>query len=119
MIGTKPYAKLKYREVKGRQMAYIDEGRGRRDRVSARSTGVVVLLAQRHSSPGRKVPADRLRPHWDGQVREAQPLGTGSLSLLRTSRRLTAFQVLACKIMPERRLRFATISSASLVIRFH
>jgi hypothetical protein len=22
MIGTKPYAKLKYREVKGRQMAY-------------------------------------------------------------------------------------------------
>ena len=26
MIGTKPYAKLKYREVKGRQMAYIDEG---------------------------------------------------------------------------------------------
>ena len=24
--------------------------------------------------------------------------------------RLTAFQVLACKIMPERRLRFATIS---------
>jgi hypothetical protein len=33
--------------------------------------------------------------------------------------RLTAFQVLACKIMPERRLRFATISSASLVIRFH
>jgi len=28
MIGTKPYAKLKYREVKGRQMAYIDEGEG-------------------------------------------------------------------------------------------
>jgi hypothetical protein len=26
MIGTKPYAKLKYREVKGRQMAYIDKG---------------------------------------------------------------------------------------------
>ena len=24
MIDTKPYAKLKYREVKGRQMAYID-----------------------------------------------------------------------------------------------
>jgi len=28
MIGTKPYAKLKYREVKGREMAYIDEGEG-------------------------------------------------------------------------------------------
>jgi hypothetical protein len=25
-IGTKPYAELKYREVKGRRMAYIDEG---------------------------------------------------------------------------------------------
>jgi len=59
MIGTKPCAKLKYREVKGRQMAYIDEGRGRRDRVSARSTGVVVRLALRHASPGTKVPADR------------------------------------------------------------
>jgi len=28
MIGTKPYAELKYREVKGRRMAYIDEGDG-------------------------------------------------------------------------------------------
>ncbi len=28
MIGTKPYAKLKYREVEGVQMAYLDEGRG-------------------------------------------------------------------------------------------
>lgn len=28
MIGTKPYAKLKYREVKGGRMAYIDEGAG-------------------------------------------------------------------------------------------
>jgi len=28
VIGTKPYAKLKYREVKGRQMAYIDKGEG-------------------------------------------------------------------------------------------
>jgi haloalkane dehalogenase len=28
MIQSKPYAKLKYREVKGRRMAYIDEGKG-------------------------------------------------------------------------------------------
>jgi len=28
MIGAKPYAELKYREVKGRRMAYIDEGGG-------------------------------------------------------------------------------------------
>ena len=28
MIGSKPYAKLKYRNVKGSQMAYIDEGDG-------------------------------------------------------------------------------------------
>jgi hypothetical protein len=28
MIGSKSYAKLKYREVKGRRMAYIDEGVG-------------------------------------------------------------------------------------------
>ena len=28
MIGSKPYAELKYREVKGRRMAYIDEGEG-------------------------------------------------------------------------------------------
>jgi haloalkane dehalogenase len=28
MLGTEPYAKLKYREVKGRSMAYIDEGKG-------------------------------------------------------------------------------------------
>src|SRR5271165_2068922 len=27
-IGSKPYAELKYREVKGRRMAYIDEGEG-------------------------------------------------------------------------------------------
>ena len=40
-------------------------------------------------------------------------------SLFARRERLTTFQVLACKIMPERRLRFATISSASLVIRFH
>jgi len=28
MIGSKPYARLKYREVNGNRMAYIDEGRG-------------------------------------------------------------------------------------------
>lgn len=28
MIGTKPYAELKYREVNGKRMAYIDEGAG-------------------------------------------------------------------------------------------
>jgi len=28
MIGTKPYAELKYREVNGKRMAYIDEGEG-------------------------------------------------------------------------------------------
>jgi len=28
MIGSKPYAELKYREVNGRRMAYIDEGEG-------------------------------------------------------------------------------------------
>ena len=28
MIRSKPYAELKYREVKGRRMAYIDEGEG-------------------------------------------------------------------------------------------
>ena len=28
MIGTKPYAELKYRDVNGRRMAYIDEGEG-------------------------------------------------------------------------------------------
>jgi len=28
MFGTKPYAKLKYREIKGSRMAYIDEGEG-------------------------------------------------------------------------------------------
>jgi len=28
MIGSKPYAELKYREVKGRRMAYVDEGKG-------------------------------------------------------------------------------------------
>jgi haloalkane dehalogenase len=28
MIGSRPYAKLKYREVKGTRMAYIDEGKG-------------------------------------------------------------------------------------------
>jgi len=28
MIGSTPYAKLKYREIKGRYMAYIDEGEG-------------------------------------------------------------------------------------------
>lgn len=28
MIGTKPYARLKYREIRGKRMAYIDEGEG-------------------------------------------------------------------------------------------
>jgi haloalkane dehalogenase len=29
MIGSKPYGKLRYRDVRGRRMAYIDEGEGR------------------------------------------------------------------------------------------
>ena len=28
MIGSKPYATLKYREVNGARMAYVDEGDG-------------------------------------------------------------------------------------------
>jgi haloalkane dehalogenase len=59
MIGTKPCAKLKYLEVKGRQMAYIDEGEGDAIVFQHGQPGVVVRLAQRHASPGTKVPADR------------------------------------------------------------
>ena len=28
MVGTKPYADLRFRDVKGKRMAYIDEGEG-------------------------------------------------------------------------------------------
>ena len=35
MIGSKHYANLKYREVKGRRMAYIDEGDGDAIRISS------------------------------------------------------------------------------------
>jgi haloalkane dehalogenase len=62
MIGTKPYAKLKYREVKGRQMAYIDEGEGDAIVFQHGQPTSSCVWRPRHASPGRKVPADRQLP---------------------------------------------------------
>ena len=45
MIGTKPYALLRYREIYGKRMAFIDEGKGDVDRPSA-------WTAQRHLTSG-------------------------------------------------------------------
>ena len=93
IIGTKPYAKLKYREVKGRQMAYIDEGEG--DAIVFQHGQPASSCVWRNVMPHlEEGPADRLRPHRDDQFREAQPFGTGSLSLLRTSR--LSFRALGC-----------------------
>ena len=56
MIGTKPYAKLKYREVKGRQMAYIDEGEGD-------------AIVFQHGQPAASCVWRNVMPHLEGRCR--------------------------------------------------
>jgi pimeloyl-ACP methyl ester carboxylesterase len=56
MIGTKPYAKLKYREVKGRQMAYIDEGEGD-------------AIVFQHAQPASSCVWRNVMPHLEGRCR--------------------------------------------------
>ena len=56
MIGTKPYAKLKYREVKGRQMAYIDEGEGD-------------AIVFQHGQPASSCVWRNVMPHLEGRCR--------------------------------------------------
>lgn len=53
MIGTKPYGELKYREVKGRLMAYVDEGEG----------DAVVL---QHGQPASSYVWRNVMPHLEG-----------------------------------------------------
>jgi haloalkane dehalogenase len=60
MIGTKPYAKLKYREVKGRQMASIDEGEG----------GAIVF---QHGQPASSCVWRNVMPHLEGRCWLIQP----------------------------------------------
>ena len=56
MIGTKPYAKLKYREVKGRQMAYIDDGEGD-------------AIVFQHGQPAASCVWRNVMPHLEGRCR--------------------------------------------------
>jgi alpha/beta hydrolase fold len=56
MIGTKPYEKLKYREVKGRQMAYIDEGEGD-------------AIVFQHGQPASSCVWRNVMPHLEGRCR--------------------------------------------------
>jgi len=56
MIGTKPYAELKYREVNGRRMAYIDEGAG----------GAIVF---QHGQPTSSYVWRNVMPHLEGMGR--------------------------------------------------
>jgi hypothetical protein len=60
MIGATPYGHLQYRDVNGKQMAYIDEGDGEGDRLRAWQPDVVVPVAQRDAAPGGAGPAGGL-----------------------------------------------------------
>jgi hypothetical protein len=61
MLDAKPYGGLRHRDIKGKRMAFIDEGDGDGDRVRPRHPHVVVCVAQRDAAPGRSGPADRAR----------------------------------------------------------
>ena len=56
MIGTKPYAKLKYREVKGVRMAYLDEGKG-------------AAIVFQHGQPASSYVWRNVMPHLEGMGR--------------------------------------------------
>ncbi len=56
MIGSQPYAKLKYRQVKGRQMAYIDEGDGN-------------AIVFQHGQPASSYVWRNVMPHLEGTGR--------------------------------------------------
>ena len=53
MTGTKPYARLKYREIRGKRMAYIDEGEG----------GAIVF---QHGQPTSSYVWRNVMPHLEG-----------------------------------------------------
>jgi hypothetical protein len=69
MIGTKPYAKLRYREVKGRQMAYIDEGDGD-------------AIVFQHGQPASSCVWRNVMPHLEGRCRLIANSPIFDLSLL-------------------------------------
>ncbi len=74
MIGTKPYAELKYREVNGSQMAYIDEGEGD-----------AIVFA--HGNPTSSYVWRNIMPHLEGLGRlvAADMIGMGGSDKLHPS----------------------------------
>ncbi|HXJ33971.1 MAG TPA: haloalkane dehalogenase [Candidatus Eisenbacteria bacterium] len=74
MIGTKPYAELKYREVAGRRMAYIDEGEGD-------------AIVFQHGQPASSYVWRNVMPHLEGLGRlvACDLIGMGSSEKLRSS----------------------------------
>ena len=85
-ISAKPYAAKKFADIKGRRMAYIDEGAGAGDRVPARQPHVVLSVAQHHAPLRGPGPARRLRPDRHGRQRQARPLRPRPLQLRRAAR---------------------------------
>ena len=74
MIGTKPYAELKYREVNGKRMAYIDEGEGD-------------AIVFQHGQPASSYVWRNIMPHLEGVGRliACDLIGMGSSEKLTAS----------------------------------
>ena len=74
MIGNRPYAALKYREVQGRQMAYIDEGQGN-------------AIVFQHGQPASSYVWRNVMPHLEGMGRliACDLIGMGSSEKLDAS----------------------------------
>ena len=70
-----PFAEKKFIEIKGRKMAYIDEGEGA-PIVFQHGNPTSSYLWQGHARMRRTRAADRLRPDRHGRLRQAPRLRT-------------------------------------------
>jgi hypothetical protein len=98
---AQPFAAKKFLEIKGRRMAYIDEGRRRSYRFRAWKPDLILSVAQRHAGLSWPGPADCLRHDRDGRFRETSRLWPRPLHL----RRVGLASTLRCstiRLMSER-----------------
>src|SRR6266571_3044417 len=78
---AQPFAAKKFLEIKGRRMAYIDEGEGAPHRFRAWKPDLILSVAQRHAGLSWPGPADCLRHDRDGRFRETSRLWPRPLHL--------------------------------------
>ena len=65
---AQPFAAKKFLEIKGRRIAYIDEGEGAP--IVFAQPDLILSVAQRHAGLSWPGPTDRLRHDRDGRFRE-------------------------------------------------